>query len=501
MSKEEKTDTPKPNAADNVEENLVQEQPQPQPEPVPEPEPQPESDPEPQPEPQDGESKAEEPTDGDNPLAGHGLKDKLYSPVAVWAIRVLIGAVFVVSGFTKIVDPWGFIFKIEDYLAAMGQDPLRSISMVGSMGIASFELIAGLLLATGCFKRVAPWLMTALMAVMLPLTLWTWVADPVADCGCFGEAFILSNMATFWKNVLIMAGLIYLCVYNSRTRSAIFIPGVQCIVVVVGMLYCLFVGLYGYNIQPMVDFRPYPAGLNLAEALTSDNEADEEVEMEFIYEKNGQKQTFAIDELPDSTWTFVDRKIVDDVITMAPEAKSESNFAIYDRDDDVTSDVIASDGEQLLLVIPEGKYADIAYSYHANEFNKAMQRSGGTMVGLIAAPAERIAEWVDLSMSDYPYYTVEDTSLKQLARGTMSIVYLRDGVIQWKRTLSSFDFDTVDRIGKGDMKMEEIKVYDRSLLQGVTIAAMIFLMALALFQEIIGQIYHKIKKKRVTLQS
>lgn len=420
----------------------------------------------------------------------------LYSPVAVWALRVLTGAVFVVSGFVKIVDPWGFIFKIEDYLNAMGLDTLRSLSMVGAIGISAFELIMGFLLATGCFKRMSPWLLTLMMAVMLPLTLWTWVADPVADCGCFGDAIVLSNAATFWKNVALTVALIYLCVYNRRTCSAIYTPGVQWLVVVSAMLYCLFVGLYGYNIQPMVDFRPYPAGMNLAEALTG-CEADEEVDMEFIYEKDGKQQTFTIDNLPDSTWTFVDRRIIDDVITTHPaSAQDKAGFAIFDRDEDVTAEVIASEGEQLLLVIPEGNRADISYSYHANEFNKAMQRSGGSMIGLIAAPVEKIAEWVDLSMSDYPYYTVEDTSLKQLSRGSMSLVYLRDGVIQWKRTLSAFDFDTVDSIGKGEMKVADVKVADRSLLQGATIAVLVFLMALALFQEIIVEIYQKIKKRK-----
>ncbi len=420
----------------------------------------------------------------------------LYSPVAVWALRVVVGAVFVVSGFVKIVDPWGFIFKIEDYLNAMGLEPLRSLSMVASIGIASFELIFGFLLATGCFKRLAPWLLTMMMAVMLPLTLWTWVADPVADCGCFGDAIVLSNAATFWKNVAITLALIYLCVYNRRTRSAIYTPGVQWLVVVVAMAYCLFVGLYGYNIQPMVDFRPFPAGMNLAEALMGD-EPDEEVEMEFIYEKNGQQQAFGIDNLPDSTWTFVDRRVVGDVITAAPASAGErASFAIYDRDEEVTQDVVAPYGEQLLLVIPEGDRADISYSYHANEFNKAMQRDGGSMIGLIAAPAEKIAEWVDLSMSDYPYYTVDDTSLKQLSRGSMSLVYLRDGVIQWKRSLSAFDFDAVDRIGKGEMKVADVKVSDRSLLQGATIAVFVFLAALALFQEIIVEIYQKIKKRK-----
>lgn len=410
---------------------------------------------------------------------------------AVWILRIVVGCTFVFSGFSKLVDPWGFIFKIEDYLAAMGIDPIRSLSMIGSIGIASFELICGLCLATGCFKRLSVWLLTLSMVVMLPLTLWVWIADPIEDCGCFGDALRISNALTFWKNVLLTAALAYLCFYNKKVRSCVFRPQIQWLVFVASFFYSLFVGLYGYNIQPMIDFRPYPVGSNLYESLV-DGEIEDGADMDFVYEKDGERRVFNIDNLPDSTWTFVDRVVVEaDTETPSPQAA----FTIYDGDDDVTSEVLSPYGEQLLLVVPEGDLADISYSYTANEFHKAMERVDGSMVGLMSASPEKIADWVDISMSDYPYYTVEDTSLKQLARGTMSFVYLRDGVVQWKRTLSTFDFDTVDRIGNGEMAVADLVVDDESPLKNATIYLLLFLAILATFQQIILKIWHIFKKE------
>lgn len=412
-----------------------------------------------------------------------------YRAWVVVALRIVVGLLFVFSGFSKIVDIWGFIFKLEDYMAALGLTEPRTLLLVAAIGVSAFEMMAGFFLMTGCYKRVAPWLLTLLMAVMLPLTLWIWIADPVADCGCFGEALVISNAATFWKNVLLTAALTYLCVNNRFYKKDLYRPAIQWLVGVVLMFYSIFVGLYGYNVQPFVDFRPYPVGTDLASMLTSDDEDAEEENIEFVYEKDGEQRTFGIDELPDSTWTFVDRKIAH------AGSEPEDAFAIYDGDENVASEVIASEGEQLIVVIPESKRTDISYTYSANEFNKAIRREGGSMIGLIAASPEAIAEWMDLSMSDYPYYTVDDTSLKQLVRGTMSMIYLRDGVIRWKCTLSTFDFDSVDQIGKGELKVSDILIDSSAIFKVSTFGTLGFLLFLALFQQFILKLWKKTKKE------
>ncbi len=412
-----------------------------------------------------------------------------YRAWVVVALRIVVGLLFVFSGFSKIVDIWGFIFKLEDYMAALGLTEPRTLLLVAAIGVSAFEMMAGFFLMAGCYKRVVPWLLTLLMAVMLPLTLWIWIADPVADCGCFGEALVISNAATFWKNVLLTAALTYLCVNNRFYKKDLYRPAIQWLVGVVLMLYSIFVGLYGYNVQPFVDFRPYPVGTDLASMLTAEDEDAEEENIEFVYEKDGEQRTFGIDELPDSTWTFVDRKITN------AGSEPEGAFAIYDGDENVASEVIASEGEQLIVVIPESKRADISYTYSANEFNKAIRREGGSMIGLIAASPEAIAEWMDLSMSDYPYYTVDDTSLKQLVRGTMSMIYLRDGVIRWKCTLSTFDFDSVDQIGKGEQKVSDILIDISAIFKVSTFGTLGFLLFLALFQQFILKLWKKTKKE------
>lgn len=286
------------------------------------------------------------------------LPEKFYNPYAVISLRIIVGLLFIISGFAKAIDPWGFIFKIEDYLTAWGMSEPRTITLVIAIAISTYELILGFMILTGCLKRWAPRLLMLSMIVMLPLTAYIWISNPVDDCGCFGELWKISNAATFWKNVFITVALLYLCQFNSRKRRGLYRPAIQWIVVTVVLLYSIIISLYGYNFQPMLDFRPYPVGTNLYSVLTGEaiNDSDDK---KMVYQREGKEQEFSIDNLPDSTWTFV-RRIDSEV---AADSNLDLGFSILDVDyDDVTDIAINNEGEMLILVIPESDRVDIAYT-------------------------------------------------------------------------------------------------------------------------------------------
>ncbi|MDE6265141.1 MAG: DoxX family membrane protein, partial [Paramuribaculum sp.] len=139
-----------------------------------------------------------------------------YVRTIVWLLRVFVGAVFIISGFAKADDLYGFIFKIEEYLDVWGMPEPRSLVLVGAMALSMAEFLLGSMLLLGCYRRAVVWLLLLMMAGMLPLTAYIYFTDPVPDCGCFGDFLILSNGATFFKNILLTAALIYLIKYNNK---------------------------------------------------------------------------------------------------------------------------------------------------------------------------------------------------------------------------------------------------------------------------------------------
>lgn len=367
--------------------------------------------------------------------------DSTSNRVVTWVIRLLTGGVFLFSGFTKAIDPWGTLYKIEDYLAVMGLDIWPGPVKVGAFLLCAVEFIIGAMLCLGAFRRTAAWTATAVMCFMLPLTLWIAIADPVADCGCFGDAFIISNWATFYKNVALMAFCIWLSKYN-RYAGCLITPALQWMGLIATGLFCIVIEGTGYLYQPLIDFRPYPVGAEI-----TDVETQEEPEYRFIYEKDGVKKEFGeTDTLPDENdgWVFIDRvavneKGVDSRVTI----RHERSLRLWDPEieEDLTEEMLQPQGDILLLVMSDLGRVSIASTWKINSLYDWTSKNGIEMIGVVAADASTLEEWKDLSMPEYPIYTAEDTVLKELVRGNPAVVFIRDGVIRWKSSLRALNTD------------------------------------------------------------
>ncbi|MDE5968789.1 MAG: DoxX family protein, partial [Muribaculaceae bacterium] len=193
-----------------------------------------------------------------------GQPEKLQPPLAAKIVtillRIVVGGVFIASGFTKAIDPWGFIYKIEDYLNVWGIGVPRSIIFVGAVGLSAYEFLFGAMLVLGAYRRTSVRALMLTMLFMLPLTAYIAIANPVADCGCFGEWLLLSNWATFGKNIVITAMLVWLWRYNFRIKWAFVRPSLQWVAATACAIYLIIIAGYGYMVQPLIDFRPYPVG-------------------------------------------------------------------------------------------------------------------------------------------------------------------------------------------------------------------------------------------------
>ncbi|MCM1449068.1 MAG: DoxX family protein [Clostridiales bacterium] len=412
---------------------------------------------------------------------------------AVWVLRILIGGVFVTSGLAKVVDLWGTLFKIEDYLAVWHIDVPRTLIMVGALMLATFEFCAGLLLALGCYRRVVTWALASCMLFMLPLTAYIWFADPVEDCGCFGDMFILSNALTFWKNVALTAGIVFLVMYNHRVDTLIKAP-IQWVVALSMLFYCFMVALVGYTIQPMIDFRPFKVGrplLSQGDMAIGSHDA-----MRFIYSRDGEEVEFAGDNLPDEEdgWEYVGHTGGE------VEDSADDQLALFDPEtgEDVTEDYLSDADSLMLLVITELPRADLSYTYLINEINETVENHNGRMVGLIAAQKRGIERWLDYSMASYPCLSAEDTQLKELSRGVMSMVWVTNDTIRWKRSVSSLTNAEVQAVVNGSRSVDDLKVDVNSLFVKFTAGLAIIILLVYLMQTAILQFVKKAREKRCT---
>lgn len=365
--------------------------------------------------------------------------------IAVWLLRCLTGATFILSGWAKCVDPWGFVIKIQEYLVVWGMDVFpRDIVLIGAVALSMFELITGVALATGTLRRTTPICGLALMAFMLPLTIYIYIADPVADCGCFGELLVISNGATLLKNVVLTAALIMLLIWHDKAKPLLR-PFFHWVVITISGVYGLILAIIGWEFQPVVDFRPYPVGSQL---ISSEVEFEAALP-EYIYCKEGKEEVFTLDNLPDSTWTFVGQK--------TDNVSHHEGLAIFDGDEEVTGEVLAPhEGDMIILVVNNPGLDYLTRARLSNEINTALEAKGGSMIGLVAASGDALEQWVEIVRPTFDIYSASDTPLKELARGDAALVALRNGRIVWKHSLSTIDPTFV----KAASPLDFVTVYD-----------------------------------------
>lgn len=374
-----------------------------------------------------------------------------WSRWVILILRLVVGSVFVFSGFVKAVDPWGVLYKFEDYIAVLGWDWLSPFLLFGAFAVSIFEFVLGVCLLVGAYRRVSVWLSFLFMLVMTPLTLWLAVTNAVPDCGCFGETVVMSNTTTFLKNVVLLIVVTYLLRYNVRLGN-FYSPSIQWIVTLLTIIFITAVASYGYFYQPMIDFRPYKVGQSISNVEEENNAVDSIV---FVYEKDGEIHEFNIEDIPadeDTTWTFVERRNVDSL--NKDKDGGASGIVVMEDGNDITDEVIRSEGEQLIFVLSDLDDISITYTYLINILDDLAQQLNVDIIGVTGTSDEAVAEWVDMSMATYPIYRVDDIELKILARGKPAVVFTRNGEIVWKRTLQSLSAARVEDAlnGMGDLE-------------------------------------------------
>ena len=210
--------------------------------------------------------------------------------------RYVMALLYIFSGAAKSLNPFGFSLQIGDYLSAMGLDFLRPLADLGGILLPALELLLGLMLLTGVWKWLASWATFLSMAGFTLLTLWIAVANPVSDCGCFGDVIKISNWATFIKNIILLPFAVILFLNRNSFRQ----KGSPAWVLFIIVPLSLLLASYSSYSLPLVDSTPYKTGVNIPQAMQSSTESAG-LQTMLIYKEiaTGKNREFAID---DTTW-------------------------------------------------------------------------------------------------------------------------------------------------------------------------------------------------------
>lgn len=342
--------------------------------------------------------------------------------------RLILGIVFIFSGFVKAIDPLGSTYKFIDYFDAFGVDFLAFTAFPLAVLLSALEFVLGFSLIFSTKKKLTAWVTMIFMSFFTILTLFLAIFNPVTDCGCFGDAIIMTNWETFWKNVFLMIFTVIL--FINRDKFDIFWKtSRQWLVIAIAFIFSISISIYSYTNLPFIDFRPYNIGANIPEKMEIPEDAPRaEYETKLLYEKGGKIVEFSLDNLPDSTWEWVETK---NILVQEGYVPPIHDFSIQTPDGNDITDIILNDPKFTFLMIAYD--LDKTSKKNIDKINKLAQycKTSGkcNFICLTASVESGINKFKEETVAPYMFYSTDEITLKTIVRANPGIVLLKKGTI------------------------------------------------------------------------
>ncbi|MCK9628162.1 MAG: DoxX family protein [Bacteroidales bacterium] len=365
--------------------------------------------------------------------------------------RVLLGLVFIFSGFTKIIDPVGVGLIISEYFKILGFTSIPQLCQFAGIVLSAVELLLGICLLSGIKMKVSSTVAMIFISMFLVITLLLAIFNPIHDCGCFGEAVKLTNWQTFFKNIVL-----FICAFIVFKQRDKFIPIApnhwEWILAAIYGLSVMIISIYCLRHLPFVDFTEYKQGADLREKIfLQTSAADQPVfETVLIYKKGKTIKEFTVENIPDSTWTFIDSRSKQINAKIEPESGA---FAISDRNGDyLTDSLISLKGALFVTSIPLLDDLSAKKTDQIKKRDKYLKSSGVRHIILCGSSFGSI-DSVFSNTNGYQTYYTDYKTLITLNRSNGGMIYIFDGQIAAKWSFRDADRQNIEEILKEDPEL------------------------------------------------
>ena len=338
--------------------------------------------------------------------------------------RVFIGTIFIFSGFVKGVDPVGTQYRIEDYFIAFGTEWAMPLALPLSVILNTFEFILGVMILFKIWMNLTSWLLLIMMSVFTLVTINDALYNPVPDCGCFGDALIITNWQTLYKNLVIDAMLIPVFAARKKTIR-LFSPATGTVVFLLTLAVFIWFQVYSIRHLPVIDFRNWKVG----KKLTISDPEPVQYYLTYRNKETGEEKEYLSPNYPydDSTWLakweFVSQRVVD------PNPRLH-NLSIEDAEgNNYTKDVIENPGYQFMLVSYNLKKGNFKKIDEIRSFIDACDQNGVAFEVITASLPSAIEKFKEKHNLDADFYLADDITLMAMIRSNPGLILLRDAVV------------------------------------------------------------------------
>ncbi len=315
--------------------------------------------------------------------------------VLVQLSRVFVGAIFVFSGFVKLVDPIGSQYKFEEYFSegVLNMEFLIPYALGFSIVLILAEIMLGVMLLLGYKPKFTVWSIFFLTLIFLFLTWYSAYYNKVTDCGCFGDAIKLTPWETFYKNVVLFV-LVLLLLIRVKDIKLILTKKLTVALTFICLLSFSYITYYVLNHLPIIDFRAYAVGKSIPE---------------------GMKFPEDINELP-----------------------AIQNFVLEDTQNDLTDQILAEKKVMLVLVYNIQKSDKKGFIEIKKAADKAIAK-GYKVYGVTASFGDELVITQNKYNLPFDFLFCDETTIKTIIRSNPGIITLLKGVVTAKSNWKDAD--------------------------------------------------------------
>lgn len=327
------------------------------------------------------------------------MSSKRFASILHWGLvnlcRLTLSLALIFSGGVKLIDPHGTEYKISDYAMVFGLSNMlwSFLPLLLSVALSLTEFCLGVNLLFGNNRRWTSRVVLLAFVLFTPFTFYLAMENPVHDCGCFGDAWVMTNWQSFAKNtVLLSCAIVVYRWYRMQTRL-ISIHG-QWLVSLYTWVYAFVLMSYCLYTLPVIDFRPYHIGADIADKMCWDEDTDR---------------------IPPIT----------DLVISDPNTGK-----------DMTDSIIFGQGWKFLIVLPRVESADDGVMDKLAELTEYCLEYDYMLTALTASSDSLVEYWRDITGAEYSFLVADEIPLKTMVRSNPGVILLRGSVVvnKWAST-------------------------------------------------------------------
>ncbi|HEX4877065.1 MAG TPA: BT_3928 family protein [Chitinophagaceae bacterium] len=353
----------------------------------------------------------------------------------IHSFRILVGLLFIFSGLVKANDPHGLSYKMQEFFEVWGIHGFNGWTLLMSVLMNAFEIIAGFALLLGWRIRLFSWLLLLLIVFFTFLTGYTFVTGKPTNCGCFGDCLPITSRTSFLKDVVLTIMIAFLFWQRKHIRP-LFGEKTGTAAMMLVTIFSFGVQWYTLNYLPIVDCLPFKRGNNISEKMKMPtNAVPDSTVVTFVYKKEGKEVEFTADSFPEDfskdKYEFVRRydKVVRQGQNNQPAIKG---FVLSGESNLDSTNYVLEQPYAILLFVEKIQESGNYWKENFGKIYRAARTKNIPAFVITASAGDKELLVKGTTFSDITVYKCDYKAIQTAARSNPCIYLLKKGTVMAK---------------------------------------------------------------------